>query len=128
MKLRGDDTASAVLEWFKEEVKEAQASRHELGKFYFGVSTASMGVIVTIKKLEAPLKMDWTMGAAFVFLALSALIAMVMTSPKTWRLYEDTDLFDEYNKHVRENARFMWVWFLVWGLGTAAGIYSVLHN
>jgi hypothetical protein len=128
MKLEGDQAVAAILEWVKEEVKRVSSSRHELGKFYFGVSTASMGVIVALKKLEAPLRMDWGAGAALAFLAVSAFIAMWMTKPKLWRLRGDTDLFDEHNKHVRQMSQFIWTWFVVWAAGAAAGIYSILHK
>ncbi|HYL09338.1 MAG TPA: hypothetical protein VEU31_01250 [Candidatus Acidoferrales bacterium] len=128
MKLTGDAAGSLILEWLKEDVKRVSSSRHELGKFYFGVSTASMGVIVTLKKLEAPLTIDWRTGAALVFLSASAVIAVVMINPRKWDVGEDTDLFDEYNKQARQIFQFILGWVVTWGLGAAAGIYSLLHK
>jgi flagellar motor component MotA len=128
MNLKGDDAVAAIVEWVKEEAKRVSSTRHELGKFYFGVSAASMGVIVSLKKLETPLRIDGSVGMALGFLGVSAIVAMVMTKPRRWRLREDTDLFVEHHKHVRHTAIFIWTWFLIWEVGAAAGIYSVLHR
>ena len=81
MKLRGQDTVDAIREWFKEEVKKAPAVRMDLGKFFFGVSTASMGVVVGFKKLGERLSLDWTTAASLLLLGVSSMIAMLMTTP-----------------------------------------------
>ena len=48
----GQDTATALREWIADDIKEASKRIFELGKFLFGVSSGSVGVLVTISKFS----------------------------------------------------------------------------
>ena len=128
MKPTGEDTATAVKEWVKEEIKGLPTSRLELGKFFFGVSTATLGVLVTFKKLDTGIVFSWRLGATLFFLVFSTFVAIFMVIPRIWALGGETDLFKEHHKQLRRMVVFIWLWFGTWLIGVSIGTYSVLSK
>jgi hypothetical protein len=126
VKPKGEDTAAALREWIKDEIKNAPSSRTELGKFFFGVSTASLGVLVAFKNLDKSIIPNWPVGASLLLLFFATLIALFMVTPRIWPLHGETDLFELHEKQVRGIARSILLWFATWLLGVAIGIYAVL--
>src|SRR6267142_2870794 len=124
MRPSGQDTVTGILEWFKEELKNAPASRLDLGKFFFGISSASLGAIVAFKKLEESLVIDCWIGASLVVLGLSTLVAVLMVIPRVWIVTGDADLFEEHTRQVRHLTFFIWIWFGSWIVGSALGVYD----
>ena len=43
--LKGEDVASSVRDWLKEEIKKGPGSKNDLGKFYFSVSTGTLAPV-----------------------------------------------------------------------------------
>jgi hypothetical protein len=84
VKPKGEDTAAALREWIKDEIKNAPSSRAELGKFFFGVSTASLGVLVAFKNLDKSIIPNWPVGASLLLLFFAMLIALFMVTPRIW--------------------------------------------
>ncbi len=82
MKPKGEDTASAIREWMKDEIKNARSFQYDLGKFFFGVSSASLAVLVGLKRLDESLRIDWTVGISLALLGFSALVALLMVIPE----------------------------------------------
>jgi hypothetical protein len=128
MKPTGEDTVSALRDWLKEEFKNAPSSRLELGKFFFAVSTGSLGVLVGFKKLEQYLRIDWATGSSLLLLGISTFVALLMVIPRVWVLRGNTDLFDEHERQVRRLVCFIWLWFAFWLSGASLGTYAVLFR
>jgi flagellar motor component MotA len=126
MKPSGEDVAQAIREWLRAEIKSVASYHRELGQFFFGVSTASLGALVFFKKLDQTLQLTWSVSSALVCLFSSALIAIVMVIPTVWLVDGDVDLFDEHQKRVRQTIRIVWAWFAVWVIGVLVAICSVI--
>jgi hypothetical protein len=125
MKMRGEDTESGLREWVKAEIKDGPKQTYDLGKFFFSVSTATIGVIVAIEKLNDRSAMDWPMVAGLVLLAISIIIALDMARPRRYIVGGDTDLLDEYTRQVRFAQVRTWLWFAVWAAGILLGALAV---
>jgi hypothetical protein len=126
MRPRGEDTVSALYDWVKEEIKKAPAIRHDLGKFFFAVTTGTVGVIISVEKLSGSTKVDKSLGISLVCFFAAIIVALLMAIPKVWNLTGETDLFHEYNLYVKRIIQFIVAWFLIWLLGTVFGIYALL--
>ena len=122
MKLRGDDVATSVRDWIKEDIKKGPSSRHELGKFFVGISTGTLGLFATLLKfaVKEP-KLDAVTATCFVLLLLSTVVGLYMAVPNVTRVREDMELYGEYNSVVRTILKLMCAWFVLWGLGFCFG-------
>lgn len=128
MNLSGEDAAQAVREWLKEEVKNAAKTKTDLGKFFFGVSTGTIGLLASLEKLSTTPCLSAPLGASLVVLVVSAVVALIMALPKVWGLKSVTNVFDLYNEHVDGTKRFAWWWFTLWLVGVLPGLYAVLFG
>lgn len=122
MKLRGEDVAASVRDWIKEDIKKGPLSRHELGKFFVGVSTGTLGLFATLLKfaVKEP-QLDMLTVACFVALLLSTIIGLYMAIPNVTHVREDMELYAEYNSVVKLVIILICAWFLVWTLGFILG-------
>lgn len=122
MKLRGEDVASSVRDWFKDEITKAPSARHELGKFFMGVSTGTLGLYATLLKFAvANPSLRGMTSACFLALLLSALVGLFMAVPNVVRVTSDLELYDEYNKIVRSTRFLMVLWVATWLTGFVLG-------
>ncbi|NLF54443.1 MAG: hypothetical protein GX576_08635 [Thauera phenolivorans] len=122
MKLRGEDVASAVRDWIKDEIRKAPSARHELGKFFLGVSTGTLGLYATLLKFAAAEPtLDGMTSACFAALLLSALVGLYMAVPHTINITEDTELYSTYNRIVRTTIGLMGLWVTTWLAGFVLG-------
>ena len=82
MKIRGEDIASSVRVWLKEDIKKGPSSKNELGKFFFGVSTGTLGLFATLLKfaVEKP-TLDCLTVLCFLLLLVSCIVALYMAVP-----------------------------------------------
>ena len=125
MKMRGEDTESGLRDWVKAEIKDGPKQTYDLGKFFFSVSTATIGAIVAIEKLNQQSAMDCPMNVSLFFLAVSVLVALDMARPRKYVIGGDTDLLDEYSQQIRVAQIRTWVWFVIWAVGTIIGAVAV---
>jgi hypothetical protein len=125
MKMRGEDTEAGLREWVKAEIKEGPKQTYDLGKFFFSVSTGTIGAIVAIEKLNQQSAMDCPMIAGLVLLSFSVLVALDMARPRKYAIGGDTDLLDEYLRQIRFAQVRTWIWFVIWATGTVCGAVAV---
>jgi hypothetical protein len=123
---KGQDTLEAFQEWGKDEIKKSTERVYDIGKFFFVVSTGTLGVIVSIAKLGDISKLDMYMLTSLFTFLISIFISMNMVRPRVWRLKGDTDLYDEYYKQVMSAKRNVRLWFITWLLALGTGIYATL--
>lgn len=126
MKLRGEDVASSVREWLKEDIKKGPSLKHELGKFFLGVSTGTIGLLATLLKfaVDNP-SIDSLTLLCFLALLMSIIVALYMAVPYVIKIKETIELYDEYNRIIRSTIALMTAWFVLWLLGFGCGVVKL---
>jgi len=129
MKPTGEDVASAVRDWLKEDIKSGPSFKHELGKFFLGVSTTALGLFATLLKfaVEKP-TLDFLTITCFLFFALSTVIGLYMARPPIVFVTADLDLYEKYNEIVNRTITLMNLWFALWLVGFVTGIWKLFGS
>ncbi|MEO8642455.1 hypothetical protein [Pseudomonas sp.] len=128
MKLTGEDVASSVRDAFKEELKKGLSKRHELGKYFMGVSTGTLGLFATLLKLaESNSVIDKLSVACFGVLLVSILISLYMSIPAVVHITPVLNIYEEYNRIVRSTIQLMSFWTLFWIIGFVLGAFKLFH-
>jgi hypothetical protein len=128
MKPRGEDTASAIRSWVSDEIKGGPGSRWELGKFFFAVFSGTLGIFVSIEKLSGEFCLRPYLAVSLLVLFLSTGVALLLAIPKRWRLRADMDLFHEYSNQSTRIYFQIWIWFILWLLGSGIGIFATFYK
>jgi hypothetical protein len=128
MRLRGEDVAASVRDWIKEDIKKGPSSRHDLGKFFVGVSTGTLGLFATLLKfaVEHP-SLDFLTIACFFTLLLSVVVGLYMALPNVTRVEEDMELYAEYNSIVGLIFQLITAWFTLWIIGFVLGAVKLFQ-
>lgn len=122
---KGDDTVQAIREWSNDQIKSGTSNAYNLGKFIFSVSITSIGIITGIKKITS-IESDGMLFISLLLFFLSIIASVLMISPKLWKLDGKFDLFQAFRYHMKQAYILFWSWFVLWILGFAIGIYSIL--
>jgi hypothetical protein len=125
MRPKGEDVAAATVDWAKDEIKKGPSDLYDLGKFFFGASTATLGGLAGIAKLDANFAITHMFAASALLLLVSAVVAVLMVRPRVWTLDQDCDLFEQHARKLRSGLRYTWLWFLMWLAGALMGIDGV---
>jgi hypothetical protein len=122
MNLKGEDVASSVRDWLKEEIKKGPGSKNDLGKFYFSVSIGTLALFATLLKFAvvSP-SLDAGTCSCFLILLLSSGVALYMAIPSILRLNADTELYSAYNKMIDSIVVQTGIWFAFWITGFVVG-------
>jgi len=126
IRLRGQDTADGMREWIRSEIRRGPESRHGLGRFLFGVSSATMGTMVALEKLSDCAKLDWWLGVSLAALLVSAVIALVLAIPKRNSFPVEKALVVLHSEYLERIARFSRWWFVTWLSGVAVGVFAAI--
>lgn len=119
---KGQDLVNAVTDWSKKEVVDSSSAASDLGKFFFGVSSGSAGLIAVLVKVGgAPQFNMIPLAGSMVLYLVSVVFCVFMVQPRVWSMNGNTDLFDEYRKSVHRVLFFTWSWFLFWLIATILG-------
>ena len=126
MKVRGEDIASAVRDWLKEDIKGASAHRYDLGKFFVGLSTGTLSLFAALLKFatDHPTLNSSTL-LCFFFLLASACIGLALAMPRVIRVGEKTELYDEYGQCVRTTIYLTAAWAVLWMIGFVLGVLEL---
>ena len=122
---KGEDIAQALRQWIADDIKEAPKRIFELGKFLFGVSSGSVGVLVTISKFSGNTWtwLEWCSLAAFV---TSGAFALYIAVPSIHRLSADFDLARAHGQLVMVAWRLMIAWGVLWTLAVTLAGFGLL--
>jgi hypothetical protein len=126
--ITGDDAASALRDWIKEDIKKGPSFSHELGKFLFGVSTGTLTLFVALLKfaVTAP-TLDLLTSGCFVLLLLSGTLALYMAKPYVVKLSTNVDLAAKYGGIIKSSVRRTWVWYGLWFVGFLLGCIKLFE-
>lgn len=125
MKLTGQEVNDSIKDWIKKDIKEGPSKAYDLGKFFFSVSTGTIGILIVIEKLNSISKIDTPLIISLLFLLISTIIAITMTTPSVVAIGEDVDLYNKYKESVKDIVKRVWIWFFIWIAGIFVGGYAV---
>jgi hypothetical protein len=128
MRARGQDTADAIRDWTKDEIKKGPSDLYDLGKFFFTVSSGSAGLVGTVAKLDTSFQIGPSIAVALLLYVASILIALDMVRPQITAINGATDLLGLYEKRLRRGIHRVWIWFSLWILADAVSVYALFHN
>lgn len=126
MRPKGDDIAQAIRDWAKDEVISSPSRSYELGRFLFGVSVGTIGIISALAKLGPAQVLNLHYKLSLICFALSILVALNMARPRNWKLDGETNLFEEHKRIINKGIRRTVIWFILWFIGFVLGLYGVM--
>lgn len=125
---RDEDTTSAMREWFRDEIRRGPGARADLGRFFFAMSTISIGFFVALKKIDLLTSSIRLLDQiSLLLMCLSTLVALLMIVPGFRLLSRPRDLSREYQRQVLRLLAYILLWFGLWFLGIMSGIWSLLR-
>ena len=113
--LSADEFGKALQEFAVEHVKTASSQIQGLGRFLFTVSSATLGAIVSIKRLSGGELTGGERGS-LIAVAISAVIAIWIALPKMENISTTDSLQAIYNKMIQCNQVTVVMWCIVWGV------------
>ncbi len=125
MEIEGKDIEEGVRGWVREEFKQGPFREYDLGKFFFSVSTGTIGVLLVAEKLQTPC-WTWQLVCSFIGLIICAGISLFMVIPKGWKIEETTDLQNMRNDVIRRIVKTSYIWFSLWVVSVIFGLWAVL--
>jgi len=124
---KGQDTVDALRDWSKSEVTKAVDRSYDLGKFFFSVSAATIGALLTIAKFSS-FTVDYLFGLSIGSLALSSVISIQMAIPNHWKLGGDTNLAQVHQDMVDSAQIVSFIWVSLWLAGVGLAITSLFYR
>ncbi|HEV3454912.1 MAG TPA: hypothetical protein VHG32_00050 [Thermoanaerobaculia bacterium] len=124
-----EDVANAYREWYKQQV--SMDKRDELGRFLFGVSSASLGLLAGLRQLlphkAAPVhNASYMLVVSAALLLLSAVCALYLAVPKNRQIPPDKiELVSLQRENANEITTVAIIWFGLWILGVAAAGFQL---
>lgn len=125
MKITGAEIESGIRDWIKDEIKNSPNKEYDLGKFFFSVSSGTLGFLFAAEKLKNAPNWNWLLLLSFCVLLIATAFALIMVLPKNWKIKENTDLFDYRHTIIRRIVTETYIWFVLWLAGLCLGAWSV---
>jgi hypothetical protein len=126
MRITGQEIEAGVRDWIKDELKSGPAKEYDLGKFFFTVSSGTLGVLFVAEKLTDKPLWSATLLISFFALIFATGLSLFMVVPKKWAIDEQTDLFNKRDEVIRRTVIEAYTWFVLWFIGLAFGVWAVL--
>ena len=124
---KGQDTVDALRDWSKSEVTKAVDRSYDLGKFFFSVSAATIGALLTIAKLSN-FAGDCIFWFSIVALTVSAAISIQMAIPNEWKLGGNTNLAQVHQDMIGSAQVISFLWIFLWLAGVALAIVALFSR
>ena len=116
----------ALIDWAKEDISKVSAVRFDVAKFFFSVSTFSLGFIPTVWKVLHDKQPFSTLTiASIVVLFISLLLSIYIFWPVFHETGESYDLRVQHEnlaKRIRIEGH---AWIVLWLLGIVIGGFAV---
>jgi hypothetical protein len=126
MTLKGEDVSVALRDWVKLGIIEVGKNSYDSGKFFFGVTVGSMGLIATLQKLDSKFVLSLLNISPYIILFISLLLSLNLVLPRDNEVSGDTDLLKAYNEEIEFIRSRIWFWFFSWLIGTGLGFWNLL--
>lgn len=128
LQLRGEDVVTAIRGWIAGEIEKAPSFAHDMGKYYFTTSTATIGAIAALSKLGSQVGViSIHLGLALAILFAAAITGVLLSIPVPRSLTGDMDLFTEYAKTIHRIIFYSVLWLVLWVVGSVYGLVAVLQ-
>lgn len=124
---KGQDTVDALRDWSKSEVTKAVDRSYDLGRFFFSVSAATIGALLTIAKFSS-FTVDCLFWLSIGSLALSSVISIQMAIPNHWKLGGDTNLAQVHQDMVDSAQIVSFIWVSLWLAGLGLAITALFYR
>ena len=121
---KGEDTAQAIRDWVKEEIKEGPNRFFELGKLLVGLSSGSVGIHISIKKFLT-LQFNYSDWTGLVLFGLAIIVGLILAIPHVLRLNAYVDLLEKYNQIIRRGLIWLAVGVISWAAGVGFVVFSL---
>ena len=123
--LTATEAKQAYISWATDDIKSVTSVRFEAAKFFFSVSSATVGFIVTTWKVFHD-KSDFSVMVMIgLFLSTaSVLFAIYMFWPMFYMADYETDLQDQHSSLLRRLKCEGLIWMLLWVTGSGLGVYG----
>ena len=130
MNIKGEEAREAIVDWVKEEIKKSPTHVHELGKFFFGVSAATVGFLAMKENFSDEKTFENAQAIvlliiSFCFLLITMAISIHMAIPRFWKLTGNTNIFVEHQIFVKKSRMLVISWFLLWTIGLVLGVLGI---
>jgi hypothetical protein len=125
MKPKGEEVAEAIRDWLREEIKKGPSYVYDLGRFFFTVSSTTVGLEIAVEKLTVPGSLHWALALSIAALFFSVLVALRMAIPFTHALDGAVNLYDLYSTHVKRLVQLSVLWFALWILGVVLWLWNL---
>lgn len=125
---KGEDLESGLIDWVKAEIKETPKIAYDLGKFFFTVSTVTIGLIAALERLNDKIAFDSPMVLSIFFLFVSMIISLDLARPREIRIDGSSDLQIVYHNQIKKVTWRIFIWFTLWLVGVCCGGYAVVFS
>jgi hypothetical protein len=112
--ISAQDLAEGLQSWVKEEFKQGPLRQYDLAKFFFTVSSGTIGLIVSVEKLSSSLSVKWYLVTSLVGLFLSIIVSLLMALPKSKKIGFETDIQKYHKNRLIKMENYSGVWFVMW--------------
>lgn len=124
--IKGELLVEGLQAWFKKDLVDGASSSGDFGKFFFSVSSASIGSILAITKLGNITQDGIFLYSALLLYLFSIIVSIILVYPRYIKANDDTDLFIEYDKQLRKIRYCLVIWFSLWSFGTISAVLSLM--
>ena len=131
IRLTQEDVAKAYRDWYKDQVSKDK--RDELGRFLFGVSSASIGILLALERFSPPgqtarAPLPWLLLSGVLFL-LTGILSLYLAVPKNQQMDPaELDLVALQRANANEMTKFAQLWFVLWAFGIVSAAVAISRN
>jgi len=126
LSVSGEFLVDGIKGWFKQDLVNIASNSTDLGKFFFSVSSASIGSFLAITKFCNESKYGILLYLSLILYLCSIIASIILVHPRCIKFNENTDLFVEYDKQYRKTRTCLVVWFSIWLIGTISAVCSLI--
>lgn len=124
--LSNDESVQAVKDWAKDDIVKLTLVRIDIAKFFFSVSTFSLGFLATTwKLLHDKTEFPTVVNCGLSLLAISLIISIFIFWPIFYKTELTSDLISEHSDMASRIKCEGGLWIIVWLLGTGLCAYGI---
>ncbi len=126
MRVDGETTTQALMEWYKGYIARYPGLDFDLGKFYFGTSTGTIGAFIAFEKIDTSSSISTLLLTSFLFLSVSLGVSFLLILPAKVNVDENPNIIVIYGKISRRITKIATLWFMTWLVGSFIGLINAV--